>query len=121
VAEVAKEAGADRLLLYHVMPGIPDSWIIENMFKKNKPHLNDTEKQEPYAKYYDRESAKVPTEVVNDIERSPYPSEKALLFENINDLLKYFLNYIMNTKNTAHSHWKCHGVGAKNFLPLQIR
>ena len=57
------------------------------MYEKIKPHLNDAEKQEPYAQYYDRELSEVPQEVISDIRKSPYPIENALPFENINDLL----------------------------------
>lgn len=57
------------------------------MNKKNRPELIDTEKQEPYATFYDRKSALVPPKVVSDIKNSPHPSENALPFEKINDLL----------------------------------
>jgi hypothetical protein len=57
------------------------------MDRQSRPKLSDAEKQEPYATYYHRESAKVSSSVTADIERSPYPSKDALPFERINDLL----------------------------------
>jgi phloretin hydrolase len=57
------------------------------MNKKNRPELIDTEKQEPYANFYDRTSALVPSKVISDIKNSPHPGENALPFEKINDLL----------------------------------
>jgi len=57
------------------------------MSKQKKAELNETEKNEPYAKYYNRKKAKIPSKVIADIQNSPYHSEDALLFEKINDLL----------------------------------
>ena len=57
------------------------------MKKQNRPELNDAEKKESYAKYYNRKSAKIPARVIRDIQNGPYPKEDALLFEKINDLL----------------------------------
>lgn len=52
-----------------------------------RPKLHDAEKQEPYAGYYYHNSAQVPAPVIDEIKKSPYPCEHALLFNNINDLL----------------------------------
>ncbi len=34
VAQVAKEAGVGKLVLYHVGPGIPDNFMIRGQYKK---------------------------------------------------------------------------------------
>ncbi len=67
------------------MPGKPSTFRL--IFVKTKVELNDAEKQEPYAEYYTRKPARIPPKVFDDIKKSPYPVEDALLFENINDLL----------------------------------
>ena len=57
------------------------------MNKQNRPELNDFERDQPYVEYYNRKPASVPQQVINDIQNGPYPSEKSLSFEHINDLL----------------------------------
>lgn len=54
---------------------------------KKMPALNESEKKEPYAKYYSCASAKIPPNVIRDIESSPYSNADSLAYENINDLL----------------------------------
>ena len=51
------------------------------------PELNDAEKQEPYAKYYQHNSAGVPPGVISAMKAGLHPSKDALRFERINDLL----------------------------------
>lgn len=41
VAEVAQEADADCLLLYHIMPGIPDSCLVTSMFTEGMDDIYD--------------------------------------------------------------------------------
>jgi hypothetical protein len=55
--------------------------------KQNRSELNDTEKKEPYAGYYNRKPAEIPSTVIRDIQNGPYPEEFALSFKKINDLL----------------------------------
>lgn len=55
--------------------------------KYSRPELNDADKREPYAGYFHREPAAIPSSVISDIQNSPYPREFALPFEKINDLL----------------------------------
>jgi hypothetical protein len=57
------------------------------MKNQHRPNLTEREIQEPYAEFYNRGQAKIPSMVIDDILNSPYPEKEALLFENINELL----------------------------------
>jgi len=49
--------------------------------------LTESERQNSYANYYDRESARIPAAVLEEIQHKTYTHQQALSFENINDLL----------------------------------
>jgi len=49
--------------------------------------LTETEKQQPYAEFYNRPSATIPESVLSEIKNRSYQRDDALLIENINDLL----------------------------------
>lgn len=49
--------------------------------------LTESERQHPYAKYYYRESARIPAAVLENIQQKTYTDQQILPFENINDLL----------------------------------
>ena len=53
----------------------------------SRTKLTQSEKQIPYANYYDRPSAIIPESVLEDIRHKTYSPQQALSFENINDLL----------------------------------
>ena len=59
----------------------------KTMQQSEKPELNEVEKQEPYARYYERASAVIPLAVLSEIESSPKSSDDALTFARINNLL----------------------------------
>ncbi len=50
--------------------------------------LTETEKSVPYSKYYNKKLPAIPDDVMKAIHSGPIDSTEALLFENINDLLK---------------------------------
>lgn len=41
VAEVARDASVNFLILYHIMPGIPDSWLVKSMFTEGMDEIYD--------------------------------------------------------------------------------
>ena len=54
--------------------------------KQSRPKLNNNEKKEPYSGFYNRKSAEVPSKIIHDIQKSPYPYDDVLPFSKINDL-----------------------------------
>ena len=51
------------------------------MIKNKLPELNEVEKREPYAEYYNRALAEIPPKIVGDLESGPCFNDDALPFE----------------------------------------
>ncbi len=51
-------------------------------------NISEEELQKPYSHFLHKPQAVIPRELIDNIEKGPYPESDALLFENINDLLE---------------------------------
>lgn len=58
-----------------------------NEDKKMREELSELEKKLPYADFYDRPSAEIPSSVLHSIQNESHDNDDALLIEDINELL----------------------------------
>jgi hypothetical protein len=61
--------------------------MIGELQEMTRPELTESERQRPFAHYYDQESAPIPQTVLDKIYHNTYTDQQALPFEYINDLL----------------------------------